>query len=142
MFLASLSMIIKRKEVKVKDTKLNYLVIGVEGLIVGVVTGIVGAGGGFIIIPALVILAHQNIKTAVATSLLIITIKSLLGFLGELGNFVIDWHFLLLFTSFAIIGTLMGGYVSKYIKNENLKTIFGWFILIMSLYIILAETFL
>ena len=96
MLLASISMIRNRKD-KVEESshqniQFNYPLIALEGIGVGILTGIVGAGGGFLIIPALVILAKLPMKTAVGTSLLIIAIKSLIGFLGDIANLEIDWN--------------------------------------------------
>ncbi len=145
MLLASYSMIKKQKlqTEKFEDMKYNYPLILAEGLVVGVVTGLVGAGGGFLIIPALVLLAKLPMKQAVGTSLIIIAAKSLIGFTGDLkGNEVIDWKFLLVFSAIAVVGILAGSIFSKKVSNEKLKPIFGWFILVMGVYIILKETVL
>jgi uncharacterized membrane protein YfcA len=117
------------------------LIIG-EGIVVGVLTGIVGAGGGFLIIPALVLLAKLPMKKAVATSLMIIAVKSLLGFLGDIQNIMIDWTFLLSFTLVSVIGIFIGLYLNKFIDGNKLKKSFGWFVLLMGIYIILKETVL
>lgn len=119
----------------------NYPMIVVEGIFVGTVTGIVGAGGGFLIIPALVLLAKLPMKRAVATSLLIIAIKSLIGFLGDISHMQIDWKFLLLFSGFSVIGMFIGVYLNKFIKGEKLKKGFGWLTLLMGIYILLKEFF-
>jgi uncharacterized membrane protein YfcA len=146
MLLAGLSMIRKKKSSE--DDKeptgiiYNYPMIVVEGATIGTITGIVGAGGGFLIIPALVLLARLPMKMAIGTSLLIIAVKSLAGFLGDLSNQSIDWVFLLSFTGLAIIGIFIGTYSSRFIDNQKLKKGFGWFVLIMSVYIILKELFL
>jgi hypothetical protein len=109
-------------------------------MIVGLITGLVGAGGGFLIIPALVLLARLPMKQAVGTSLIIIASKSLIGFLGDLqGIGQIDWTFLLVFSSIAIVGILIGARLSKVVSNDRLKPAFGWFVLIMGLYIIGKE---
>ena len=123
------------------DTKVKFNIplIAVEGAVVGVITGIVGAGGGFLIIPALVLLARLPMKMAVGTSLLIISAKSLIGFLGDLGNQVIDWKFLLIFTLLSIVGIFIGSSLSKKINENLLKQGFGWFVLTMGLYIITKE---
>mgnify|MGYP003349345402 CR=1 FL=1 len=84
----------------------NYPMIGLEGLVVGVLTGLVGAGGGFLIIPALVVFTKLNMKKAVGTSLLIIAAKSLIGFLGDLSHLTIEWTLLLEVTVLAIIGKI------------------------------------
>jgi hypothetical protein len=119
--------------------KFNIPLIAVEGAVVGLVTGIVGAGGGFLIIPALVLLARLPMKMAVGTSLLIIAAKSLIGFLGDLGNQVIDWRLLLIFTSLSIFGIFLGSALSKKINENFLRQGFGWFVLVMGLYIIAKE---
>jgi len=119
--------------------KYNYPLIIIEGFIVGVLTGIVGAGGGFLIIPALVLLAKLPMKKAVATSLLIIAIKSLIGFIGDVETIAIDWTFLLSFTAISVIGIFLGIYLSNFIEGKKLKKYFGWFVLIMGVYIIIKE---
>ncbi|MFD2519196.1 sulfite exporter TauE/SafE family protein [Salinimicrobium flavum] len=143
MVLASVSMIMERKEkpVSTEKVKYNYPLIIIEGVVVGVLTGIVGAGGGFLIIPALVLLAKLPMKKAVATSLLIIAIKSLIGFIGDVENLEIDWPFLLLFTAISIIGIFIGIYLNRFINGKKLKRGFGWFVLLMGLYIIWKELF-
>ena len=140
MLLSSVSMI-RGKCVNCDDegAKVNYNIplITLEGLVVGVITGLVGAGGGFLIIPALVMLAKLPMKKAVATSLLIIAIKSLIGFLGDVENIDIEWNFLLIFTGFSIVGMFIGIYLNKFIKGEKLKKGFGWFVLAMGIYILI-----
>ena len=121
-------------------TAFNYPLILGEGLVVGTITGLVGAGGGFLIIPALVLLAKLPMKQAVGTSLIIIAAKSLIGFTGDLrGDEVIDWNFLLLFSAIAIVGIIVGSILSKHVPNEKLKPAFGWFVLVMGVYIITRE---
>ena len=145
MIAASYSMIKKDKKKKEEDLgpqKFNYPVILIEGAVVGMVTGLVGAGGGFLIIPALVLLSKLPMKEAVGTSLVIIAAKSLIGFFGEGGDAVIDWLLIAKVASFAIAGIFVGIYLSKKIDGAKLKPIFGWFVLIMGVYIILKETLL
>lgn len=147
MLMASISMIKpskKQNQSTEEETprQYNYPMILMEGTLVGVLTGLVGAGGGFLIIPALVLLAKMPMKLAVGTSLFIIAAKSLIGFTGDLqGTMVIDWHLLLLFTLFAVIGIFIGILLSKKIEGAKLKTGFGWFVLIMGIYIIAKEVF-
>ncbi|MEY4192041.1 MAG: hypothetical protein RJA00_272, partial [Bacteroidota bacterium] len=125
-----------------QQPKFNYPLILSEGAIVGVVTGLVGAGGGFLIIPALVLLAKLPMKQAVGTSLMIIAAKSLIGFVGDMrGNEVIDWSFLAVFSSIAVVGILIGSLLSKRIPGAKLKPAFGWFVLVMGTYIIIKELF-
>ncbi len=142
MLAASYSMIFAKKCVDCDEeapVSFNFPMIALEGSIVGVITGIVGAGGGFLIIPALVLLAKLPMKMAVGTSLLIIAAKSLIGFLGDLSTQSIDWQFLLIFTGLSIVGIFIGSALSKKINEQILKTAFGWFVLIMGIYIITKE---
>lgn len=143
MIAASISMIRNNGKEDSAETKVsfNYPLIILEGTVVGVLTGIVGAGGGFLIIPALVLLAKLPMKKAVATSLLIIAVKSLIGFIGDVQNLDIDWIFLLIFTGLSILGIFIGGYLNNFIDGKKLKKGFGWFVLVMGLYIIWKELF-
>ena len=119
--------------------KFNFPMIALEGSVVGLITGIVGAGGGFLIIPALVLLAKLPMKMAVGTSLVIIAAKSLIGFLGDLSTQTIDWPLLIMFTGLSIVGIFIGSALSKKINERVLKTGFGWFVLIMGIFIITKE---
>lgn len=141
MLVASISMIRSNRKESGEETiiQYNYPLIIVEGFVVGILTGIVGAGGGFLIIPALVLLAKLPMKKAVATSLLIIAIKSLIGFIGDVENLEIDWLFLLSFTAISVIGIFIGIYLTNFIDGKKLKKGFGWFVLIMGIYIIIKE---
>lgn len=123
-----------------KHQRFNYPVILLEGAVVGMITGLVGAGGGFLIIPALVLLSGLPMKEAVGTSLLIIAAKSLIGFMGESSETVIDWTFLATISSFAIFGIFIGTSLSKRIDGDKLKPAFGWFVLAMGAFIIIRET--
>ena len=144
MLLASYSMI-KGKCKNCDDenavVEYNFPLIVLEGFVVGVITGIVGAGGGFLIIPALVMLAKLPMKKAVATSLLIIAIKSLIGFIGDVENLDIDWAFLFRFTSLSVVGIFLGVWLNKFIDGNRLKKSFGWFVLLMGIYILFKELF-
>ncbi|MCO6510231.1 MAG: sulfite exporter TauE/SafE family protein [Aridibacter famidurans] len=112
-----------------------------EGVGVGFVTGLVGAGGGFLIIPALVLLAGLEMKLAIGTSLLIIAAKSLIGFAGDIQTGrEIDWLFLMTFTGFSIVGIFVGTRLTRKIDGAKLKKGFGWFVLAMGIYMILRET--
>ncbi|SDR90745.1 sulfite exporter TauE/SafE family protein [Gramella sp. MAR_2010_147] len=144
MLIASISMIREKdngRNLKEEKVSYNYPLIIVEGLVVGLLTGIVGAGGGFLIIPALVLLAKLPMKKAVATSLLIIAVKSLIGFIGDVENMKIDWMFLMIFTGLSIGGIWLGVYLNNFINGKKLKKGFGWFVLLMAIYIIWKELF-
>lgn len=141
MLIASYSMISSNGKNNPEDSVVsyNYPLIVLEGILVGLLTGIVGAGGGFLIIPALVLLAKLPMKKAVGTSLLIVAFKSLIGFIGDIQMMEIDWSFLLIFTAIATVGIILGTYISNFIKGERLKKAFGWFVLVMALFIIVME---
>ncbi len=145
MLFASISMIRNKREEDensdITKIKFNYPVIILEGFVVGTLTGFVGAGGGFLIIPALVMFAKLPMRLAIGTSLLIIAIKSLIGFTGDMQNFAnqIDWTLLTTFTGAAIVGIFLGSYLAKFIKAKTLKKGFGWFVLVMAIYILIKE---
>jgi uncharacterized protein len=147
MFAASVSMIKNTKQftlaTKRSTTKLNILVILAEGTAVGIITGLVGAGGGFLIIPALVIFAKLPMKKAIGTSLIIIAAKSLIGFTGDLQrtDLEIDWTLLLGVTSFAVVGIFVGIYLTKFIDGNTLKKAFGLLVLLMAILVILKQIF-
>ncbi|NHM02966.1 sulfite exporter TauE/SafE family protein [Flavobacterium difficile] len=139
MILASFSMIKKREIVSTITIEIKYSSLIIKGVFIGLLTGFVGVGGGFLIIPTLLFSAKLPMKNAVATSLVIIVFNSLLGFLGSLTKTTIHWDFLLLFSAFAIVGVFIGMYISKFISNEKLKPIFGWFVLLTGIYIVMKE---
>lgn len=114
--------------------------IVVEGLVVGAVTGFVGAGGGFLIIPALVVLVGLPMRLAVGTSLFIIAAKSLIGFMGDLQiSTAIDWQFLMKVVGIALIGLFAGVMISKKVSDGMLRKGFGYFVLIMGFLILLDQ---
>lgn len=149
MILASFSMIRDKKpkvdtqnSVEGESTKkaLNYPIIGVEGLAVGLLTGFVGAGGGFLIIPVLVVMAGLSMKVAVGTSLVIIGLKSLLGFIGDvMVNPEIDWGFLLVLSLISVVGIFLGSFLSRFIAEKKLKVSFGYFVLAMGAWILFQQ---
>jgi uncharacterized membrane protein YfcA len=142
MVFASVSMIRNKNNTAADENtkqKFNYPLILGEGIVVGTLTGLVGAGGGFLIIPALVLLSKLPMKQAVGTSLLIIAAKSLIGFTGDLGKESMNWSLLLSVTGLAIAGIFIGNLLSKKIPADRLKKGFGWFVLVMGIYIIIKE---
>jgi uncharacterized protein len=142
MIAASVRMIRPLKEkVVTDDSKLNYSAIFTQGLFIGFVAGFVGAGGGFLIIPALLFLTKTPMKMAIGTSLFIVSVQSSIGFIGDIRpEQNLDWNLILIFTGCSIIGVFIGSYLSKKIDGEKLKTGFGWFVLAMGIYIIIKET--
>jgi uncharacterized membrane protein YfcA len=115
--------------------------IAADGLVVGVITGLVGVGGGFLIVPALVLLGGLAIHTAVATSLVIIALKSYSGFYKYLDvldtqNLELDWRTLLLVTALGIMGSFAGAKIAKRLPQEKLKKGFGFFLIVMGIYIL------
>ena len=144
MFAAAYSMLnnsVKNKESG--DVNYNYPLILIEGLVIGALTGLVGAGGGFIIIPALVLLTNLDIKKAIGTSLIIIAIKSILGFfLGDALVMLVDWKFLIVFTTLTIMGMFLGIYIGKFINGNKLKKGFGYFVLLMAVFVLITEFFI
>jgi uncharacterized protein len=140
MIAASVSMI-RQQQYKVEETKTpNTFQLMMYGFLIGIITGFLGAGGGFLIIPVLIFFAKLEMKQAVGTSLLIISINSLLGFVGDIINHVvINWVLLGSISFFAIIGMFIGTQLSKNISGDKLKPLFGWFVLMMGLYIFIKE---
>jgi uncharacterized membrane protein YfcA len=144
MVAASVSMIRNKQTENLAQNEprvFNYPMILLEGSMVGVLTGLVGAGGGFLIIPALVLLSKLPMKQAVGTSLLIIGAKSLIGFTGDVMESFgqMNWTLLSLVTALAIVGIFLGNQLSKKIDGAPLKKGFGWFVLVMGVYIIIKE---
>jgi uncharacterized protein len=139
MILASFSMIKGKREIRSEAKGFKVLLVIVEGIIIGFLTGLVGAGGGFLIIPALVFLTGLPFKTAVGTSLFIIAINSLTGFIGDALNYDMDWRFLMTFTSLAVVGILVGNKLQKRISAMRLRIAFGWLVLAMGTYILIRE---
>jgi uncharacterized protein len=141
MILASISLIRPRRELKNDAIEFHGLLLVVEGLLIGLLTGLVGAGGGFLIIPALVLLTGLPFKTAVGTSLFIIAINSLMGFLGDVMNYELDWNFLVRITGLAVAGIFIGNVLHRRISSVRLRRAFGYFILVMGIFILSREIF-
>lgn len=115
------------------------LAIALEGLVVGVLTGFVGIGGGFLVIPALVVLGKTPMKEAVGTSLIILALKSVTGFAGYLGHVAIDWSLLISFTIAAGIGILIGSHLNQFISAKQLEKGFGYFVLAVAVFVLIQR---
>ena len=137
MLFAGISML-KKKKFEI-EKKSNILTLVIQNFIIGIIIGLIGAGGGFLIIPSLVLFAKLPMKKAVATSLFIIAMNSLIGFLGDVQNTDINWHCLLSFTAITIFGIFIGIRINKFINESQLKKGFGYFVLIMAFFILLKE---
>lgn len=139
MIIASISMISSRKEKVTLEHHSRVVLAIFEGSLIGLITGLVGAGGGFLIIPALVFLTGLPFKTAVGTSLLVIAVNSLAGFLGDVLNYGMDWPFLLLVTALATVGIFIGNRLTHAVTGTNLRRSFGWFVLAAGVAILFRE---
>ena len=140
MIIASISMVIGPKEKAGEDREPKIVLAIVEGILIGFLTGLVGAGGGFLIIPALVFLTGLPFKTAVGTSLFVIAINALSGFVGDVFNYKMDWAFLLLVTGLATLGIFIGNRLTHTISGNKLRKSFGWFVLVVGIWILIRET--
>ncbi len=139
MVAASASMINSKKAAGGATSNAKPGILVVYGFMIGLVTGFLGAGGGFLLIPALVLLMKLPIKEAIGTSLSIIALNSLIGFIGDIGRHPIDWMFIIQISAIAMAGIFIGGYFNQRVNSEKLKRGFGWFVLVMGIYIIVRE---
>ncbi|QJW92143.1 sulfite exporter TauE/SafE family protein [Spirosoma taeanense] len=121
------------------DGQPRYGTLALDGLAVGLLTGTIGAGGGFLIVPMLVLLAGLPIHRAVATSVLIIAANSFVGFLGDVQHTTLNWRFILPFTGLSIVGIFLGIYLARFVAPDRLKQGFGWFVLVVASYMIIRE---
>jgi uncharacterized protein len=141
MLIASVSMIRRTPNKRQMEPRTNgFAALPVYGIAIGLITGFLGAGGGFLLIPALVLILHLPMKKAVGTSLLIIALNSFVGFAGDAGHYPMNWTLLISVSSIAIAGVFVGGIIGRKVQAEKLKTGFGWFVLLMGIYIIIRET--
>lgn len=139
MVFGALSVLYKKKKEAIVDKNPNLYGISLKTFLIGVIIGLVGAGGGFLIIPSLILFSKLPMKKAVGTSLFIIALNSLVGFMGDVQNIAIDWWFLTRFSILSVIGILIGMYLTKYTNENQLKKIFAYFVLFMAFIILLKE---
>jgi len=153
MLVASISMI--RKGANKSETSLDsadhrvahdehagipkWLAIALEGLAVGTLTGFIGIGGGFLVIPALVLLGNTPMKEAVGTSLIILALKSVTGFAGYFGHVPIDWNLLISFTIASSTGILLGSYLHQFVSAKQLEKGFGYFVLAVAIFVLIKR---
>lgn len=142
MLYSSFKMIFVKKEALIPSQSPQYFLLSLQGLGVGMLTGLIGAGGGFLIVPALVMLLNVEIKKAIGTSMLIISLNSLIGFVSSSSLEAIHWPFLLIFTGISILGMWIGFWLNKRIDGQRLKPIFGGVLFLMALFMIIKECFL
>ena len=139
MVFGALSVLKKKSQNTNSEEKRNLFLIGIQTFTIGIIIGLVGAGGGFLIIPSLILFAKLPMRKAVGTSLFIIAMNSLVGFIGDVQNLVIDWIFLATFTTISVVGIFIGMYFTKYTNESQLKKIFAYFVLVMAAIILLKE---
>lgn len=139
MLFAGISMLKKGSTEELNEKKVNTYSLLIQTFLIGILIGLIGAGGGFLIIPSLVLFTHLSMKKAIGTSLFIIAMNSLIGFIGDIQNLTINWSFLIRFTSLSIIGILIGGYLGKFFNNSQLKKGFGYFVILMAFVIFINE---
>lgn len=138
MILASWKMIRPVQE-SISRAPFSPLKISLVGFGIGLIAGFVGAGGGFLIVPALLFLTQTPIKKAIGTSLFIVALQSLIGFLGDVSQQTMNYQMLFIFTGFSLLGVFIGNRLSKVISSEKMKSIFGYFVLCIGIYILIKE---
>lgn len=129
----------KPKAAKPAHTELPVKHVVVEGLVVGAVTGLVGSGGGFLVVPALALLGGLPMSVAVGTSLLVIAMKSFSGLAGHLSGVSIDWNLALMVTGAAVVGSLIGSRFAGRIPQDTLRKAFGWFVVVMGVFVLTQQ---
>ena len=139
MVFGALSVLKKKSQNTNSEEKRNLILIGIQTFTIGIIIGLVGAGGGFLIIPSLILFTKLPMRKAVGTSLFIIAMNSLVGFIGDVQNLEIDWLFLLTFSAISVVGIFIGMYLTKYTNESQLKKIFAYFVLVMAAIILLKE---
>lgn len=142
MFVSSYRIIRSKNNGPEREATDNYFTLIIRGVVVGVLCGLVGIGGGFLIIPALILFCRLDIKKAIGTSLTIIAIQSMAGFLSGWRSYSINWPFILQISLIMMLGVFIGSALSKKVDGRRLKTGFGWLVAVAAVYIIAHETLL
>ena len=143
MFIAAYKMI-SSANTNTDDTphETNHFKLAFYAIFIGAFLGLVGVGGGFLMVPALIYFANVSPKKAIGTSLLLVAINSFIGFAGDVSSSTsIDWKFLCIFSLFSITGVILGNYAATLIHNNKLKVYFGWFILVVAILMVVKELF-
>lgn len=121
------------------EPRLPILAIVAEGLVVGALTGLVGAGGGFVVVPALVLLGKLPMRTAVGTSLLVITMNSFAALAGHAASVSIDWPLAIVLTTMAVVGSVLGARFASRVPQALLKRGFAWLVVVMAIFVLMQE---
>lgn len=141
MIFAALAVVRKKKNETIVQNENSKTTLILKNFSIGILIGLVGAGGGFLIIPSLLFFAKLPLKKAVATSLFIISLNSLIGFIGDIQNLTIDWYFLIKFTGISVLGIFIGIYLNKFINENQLKKTFAYFVISMAIFILIKEIY-
>ncbi|MDZ4716499.1 MAG: sulfite exporter TauE/SafE family protein [Cytophagales bacterium] len=139
MVLAAIPMIRSKQGQQEQSGQVRIGMVILQGSFIGFLTGLVGAGGGFLIIPALVFFTGLSFKKAAGTSLFIIAMNSMMGFLGDVLNYPMDWVFLIKISALAVFGIFVGTRISTHLDGLLLRKVFGWLVLLMGIYILVRE---
>ncbi|HLP20758.1 MAG TPA: sulfite exporter TauE/SafE family protein, partial [Chitinophagales bacterium] len=119
---------------------IDHIKLPLYAVLIGSFLGLVGAGGGFLMIPALVYFAHLPMRKAIGTSLVLVAANSFVGFLGDVSsNPNMDWQFLFIFSGFSISGVVLGTYLHKHVQGNQMKRYFGWFVVLVAVFMLVKE---
>jgi hypothetical protein len=139
MVITAVAMLRGRKSGDETERPMKVPMVILEGLAVGAVTGLVGAGGGFLVVPALVLLGGLPMSVAVGTSLLVLAMKSFAGFAGHASSVPVDWTLLLEVSAAALVGSFAGAFLAGRIAQDKLRRAFGWFVIVMGVFMLAQE---